>query len=235
MKKISLILFLGVAIAQILGEYFEIRPLSAGFKLLLMPALILYYWSNVPISSSPTTHRGIMFALILSYFGDTFLLFAAKGELFFLIGLIFFLFAHVAYIFVFVQFSGIKNGFLKHHPLFIIPVILFYGILMWLLIPHIPSTLVYPVAIYGAVISTMLLSVINTFGGLSKKNFLTLLAGAILFVISDSILALVKFHPYIESGNMASVAVMATYIGGQTLLTGGTILYLTSPISKSPN
>lgn len=235
MRKISLILFLVVAIAQVLGEYLEIRPLSAGFKLLLMPSLIFYYWSNVPISSSPTTHRGIMFALILSYFGDTFLLFAAKGELFFLIGLISFLFAHVAYIFVFVQFSGIKNGFLKHHPGYIFPVILFYGILMWLLIPHIPSTLVYPVAIYGAVICTMLLSVMNTFRNLSKKNFLTLLSGAILFVISDSILALVKFHPSLDPGNLASVAVMATYLGGQALLIGGTILYLTSPISKSPN
>jgi len=235
MKKVSLILFLVVAIVQVLGEYLEIRPLSAGLKLLLMPALIIHYWSNVPLSSSPSIHRGIMFALILSYFGDTFLLFAEKGELFFLIGLVSFLFAHVAYIFVFVQFSGIKNGFLKRRPGFILPVILFYGILIWLLIPHIPSTLVYPVTIYGAVICTMLLSVMNTFGELSKKNFWTLWSGAVLFVISDSILALVKFHPSIDSGNMASVAVMSTYIGGQALLIGGTILYLTSSISKSPN
>lgn len=235
MKKIFLVLFVLIAFAQLTGEFFEIRPLSAGFKLLLMPSLLLFYWVNVPPLSSPAIHRGIMFAVILSYFGDVFLLFAVKGEIFFLIGLISFLIAHLAYIFVFNQFSGFKNGFLARKPLFIAPIILFYSLLMVLLIPHISSSLRYPVAIYGAVICTMLLSVMNTLSTHRNRNFRIPLLGAILFVLSDSILALVKFHPEIEPSNLASLTVMATYIGGQFFLILGTVLYLSSPVSKSPN
>jgi uncharacterized membrane protein YhhN len=229
MKKFTLFLFLVISLGQLTGEVLEIKPLSAGLKLLLMPSLLMYYWSYVPQSAPTTINRGIMFALILSYFGDAFLLFASRNELFFMLGLASFLIAHMAYIFVFLHINGIKRGNLYKNPSYIIPVILLYAVLMWILVPYVPSPLTFPILIYGAVICTMLLSTINIF------NAPFLLVGAILFILSDTVLAMGKFHPEVQRGPIVSLIIMGTYIAGQFLLIKGTISNLSISVSKSPN
>ncbi|MGD0341839.1 MAG: lysoplasmalogenase, partial [Bacteroidales bacterium] len=67
-------------------------------------------------------------------------------------------------------------------------------------------------------ILTMLVAAINRYGNVRKPSYILVLCGAILFVLSDSLIALNKFgFPFIFS----SIAVMSTYIAAQYLIVAG--------------
>jgi uncharacterized membrane protein YhhN len=61
------------------------------------------------------------------------------------------------------------------------------------------------------------------FGKTSKESFLYLLGGAIIFIISDSLLAINKFYSNFEQ---ADLLIMLTYITGQFLIVKGIILFV---------
>jgi len=71
------------------------------------------------------------------------------------------------------------------------------------------------------VICGMLLSVAHTRGILGNIPFRMVLAGAVSFVLSDSLLALNKFTPVGELAAIMPGMVMVTYILAQGLLAGG--------------
>jgi uncharacterized membrane protein YhhN len=79
------------------------------------------------------------------------------------------------------------------------------------------------VPIYGLVICTMVLSVVNTRNILAPKAFKWLLMGGILFILSDTTLALIKFHPYFLPHPFHDFLIMFTYILGQFGLIWGSI------------
>ena len=77
-----------------------------------------------------------------------------------------------------------------------------------------------PVTIYALVINTMVASVVNLKGRLSSPVFISMATGALLFMLSDSLIAINKFgHPF----EGERLAVMVTYIVGQWLLTRSVI------------
>jgi uncharacterized membrane protein YhhN len=69
-----------------------------------------------------------------------------------------------------------------------------------------------PVTIYALVISIMLLMSIKAFFEWKKPANLLVLIGALLFVISDSILAINKFYTILP---FSSFLIMSTYLGAQ--------------------
>ena len=77
-----------------------------------------------------------------------------------------------------------------------------------------------PVTVYAGIISVMALSVLNLKGKVTDSVFWTLLAGAMLFLISDSSLAVAKFGKAFDG---ARLTIMVTYIGGQYLLVRGVV------------
>jgi uncharacterized membrane protein YhhN len=171
--------------------------------------------SETPGISTPL-RTGWLIGLFFSTAGDILLMF--DGGLFFLLGLSAFLLAHLSYI------GGItlglrgKSGFLIKNPLWILAFLLYPVLLLYWLWNDIPAGMRIPVAVYALVISTMAQCVVNLRGYLPEKIFWTLTGGALLFVLSDSLLALNKFgHPF-EGGH---VAIMLSYIGGQWLLAKG--------------
>ena len=164
-----------------------------------------------------------MFAPLFSYFGDIFLLFAQRAEILFILGLVAFLIAHLAYLaaFTFVHSLSIKSFRLNIPAL--IGLLIFYSSLMWSLYPYLESTMLIAVPIYGLVICTMVLSVVNTRNILAPKAFKWLLMGGILFILSDTTLALIKFHPYFLPHPFHDFLIMFTYILGQFGLIWGSI------------
>jgi uncharacterized membrane protein YhhN len=75
-----------------------------------------------------------------------------------------------------------------------------------------------PVTVYAVVISTMAQSVVNLHGRIEKTIFRTMVAGALLFVLSDSLIAVAKFGTPFTG---VHVAVISTYMVGQWLLVYG--------------
>ena len=57
-----------------------------------------------------------------------------------------------------------------------------------------------PVTIYTVVILSMLLAAINREKKVNRQSFLLVLAGAILFILSDSLIAINRFEQPFEAG-----------------------------------
>jgi uncharacterized membrane protein YhhN len=137
----------------------------------------------------------------------------------FIFGLLAFLVAHLLYIRAFIQ----SHLDYKHATALMVPVAAFYFTINTILLPNMESGLVIPVLIYGLAISTMALLAILRF--LSDSTCGTLsrycsLIGSLVFVISDSILAINKFARPIPD---AHFFVMITYYFGQTYLAASAI------------
>ena len=123
----------------------------------------------------------------------------------FLPGLGSFLAAHIFYIFC---FKKLASPFSVQK---FIPIILIYLFtLLYTLFPHL-NEMKIPVVIYGIIISTMLYFALKT------KN-IWLIVGALLFVVSDSILS---FRMFVVKGLLYDVVVMLTYVAAQYLLVKG--------------
>lgn len=223
MKKLVLLLFVLISLGQLAGEWYSIESLASVGKFLLMPTLGIVYWTFLDASTPATFNRRIMFALLFSYFGDIFLLFAQRAEILFILGLVAFLIAHLAYIaaFTFVHNLNIKS--LRLNIPALLALLIFYSLLMWSLYPYLESTMLMAVPIYGVIICTMVFSVVNTRSILSSKAFKWLLMGGILFILSDTTLALIKFHPYFLPHPFHDFLIMFTYILGQFGLIWGSI------------
>jgi uncharacterized membrane protein YhhN len=224
MKKLVLLLFVLISIGQLAGELLSIQSLASVGKFLLMPTLGVVYWTFLDPATPATFNRRIMFALLFSYFGDIFLLFAQRTEILFILGLVAFLIAHLAYLsaFTFVYRFN-KDSFRSNIPAWS-AVLLFYTVLMWNLMPYLESSMIIAVPLYGLVICSMLLSVVNTRSILSAKAFRWLLLGGVMFILSDTTLALIKFHPYFLPHPFHDFLIMFTYILGQFGLIWGSIL-----------
>ena len=225
MKNLPILTFLVASLLNLLGEAMNSNPLVVTTKPLLMPLLIAWLLTATNHSSNQSFLRRIVIAaLVFSTLGDVFLMFS--GEMFFLLGLGFFLLAHLFYVVAFSTVSSFKNGSLKQNPWWGIPFLIFPVVLLTFLWNGIPPGMRLPVAAYAGVISVMALSVVNLSGKMARPIFLYLLAGAILFLISDSLLATAKFgEPFAGS----RWAIMLTYIGGQFLLVWGVVEVLNAP------
>ena len=217
MKNLARIVFFAVVLLHLLGIALANQTLVQFSKPLLMPTLAGWLLLAVHRDQRSTfLFRAVMGALVFSTLGDVLLMFS--GPLFFLLGLFSFLLAHVFYIGAFVSVAGFKNGFLARNPLWSLPFLTFPALLLVFLWDGIPAGMRVPVAIYAGVIAVMALSVLNLKGKIAGPAFTSLFAGALFFMLSDSLLALNKFGQAFEGAGMA---IMVTYILGQFLLVRG--------------
>ena len=184
-------------------------------KALIIPVLVILYLGLIK-GQMNGFHRLILSALVFSWLGDVTLHLQGKNDMFFIIGLSCFLLAQVIYLIAFFSTKGENVLFFKKFYL-IIPVILYGIIMLYILYNHLGEMKV-PVIIYTIVILTMLTAALNRQNKVNRQSYILVLVGAILFVLSDSILAINKFgYPFI----LSRVANMTTYILAQYLIVLG--------------
>lgn len=229
------IAYFAAAALQIFGCYLAgtensndtlVLVLKDGFKWLLMPLLALFYYQNVvkPVSSF---HKKIFLALFFSWLGDVFLIFGTdERPLFFLLGLVSFLIAHVMYVFTFIQVENKDAKVpLSAKLVFIVPLVLYMVVLLYQLVPALladekKKEMLVPVLIYSTVISAMAVTAIHRLGRVPQQSFQWVFAGAVLFMLSDSMIAINKFK---EPVAQASVWIMLLYTSGQFLIVNGVL------------
>lgn len=148
-------------------------------------------------------------ALVFSAAGDILLTLSFPQT--FELGLFCFLLAHVAYIVLFG--SDPRQRALKKAVFFIAYIAVFFssGLLFMALSPFLKEMHI-PVALYMIVISTMAIMAI-------RHNSISA-CGAVLFMLSDSLLA---FNQFIFSEGNASFSIMLSYYSAQLLLVAGFI------------
>ena len=184
----------------------------------LMLILIVYYAVNTRRIASGLKYL-IISALAFSWLGDVLLLLDKHTKSFFIYGLIAFLTAHIFYIFYFLKVRRV-NKVEKLPNALVFAAIAVYTLSLFAFIAPFVRSLLVPIAVYALVISTMLAASIAAFD-FGKQNFGKIsVAGTLLFIVSDSILAINRFAAPFE---YAPVFVMLTYALAQLLITEGSL------------
>ena len=220
LSKILLPLFFILTFVNLAAEFTTSTWLIFATKPLLMVCLSLwFYLHNI---SFPSRFRNfILLGFIFSIFGDTFLMFNENGhesQHYFMLGLGSFLFTHVFYLLGFLSLDKEKVGLLRRKLFLILPFLLFLIgniIFMW---PDVPPPLRIAVAIYSTVIVSMAAGCMNLFDLVPSSMFWTLLAGVLLFVLSDSIIGLNKFKQHVFSLPSPRLLIMVPYLLSQYLI-----------------
>ena len=197
--QIILIIIFVIDLFLIFSNQTELRFFTKPF---LLPVLILIYISG---AKSEKTQLAPFFlaGLVLSFFGDLFLLFNWG----FLPGLGSFLLAHLFYI---ISFKKKKQTHISEFW----PVILslYASILLFFLFPYLKEMKI-PVIIYAVVIAAMMYNALKT----HNRN---LIIGALLFLISDTLLSI---NLFLQPLMILNLLVMITYIAAQWFLVKGMI------------
>jgi uncharacterized membrane protein YhhN len=128
--------------------------------------------------------------------------------------------AHVCYIDFFHVLR--LNRQVKINSVIIGAVAVYYLALIIFLFPYLGSMKI-PVIIYGAVISCMLALALHMPFIKFKGAGRSMLMGALLFVASDTMLAINKFYAPFE---FAGIAIMTTYALAQLLIVLGAVAYI---------
>jgi uncharacterized membrane protein YhhN len=218
MKRIVLLLFLVAGAGEIFAGVFGYELLHFICKPLLMILLMIYYL--VVVRQHRSLH--IIAAILFSLAGDTLLMFEAKMSSFFMFGLLSFLIAHICYIFAYrnhqTETEGSElQGIQKIRLAF--PIVLAGTGLAIVLYPVL-GALQFPVMIYALILVVMVLNALFRYGRTNSKSFWFVFGGSLLFMLSDSLLAINKF---LTSISMAGILIMSTYIAAQFLIVHGIV------------
>jgi len=220
-RSIWIILFAIDAIVELIAVQLNNETIQFVAKPLLIILLGAYFISTTNSIKSPLK-KWILIALFFSWAGDVVLMFQEKDSIYFMLGLVSFLFAHVFYIFFFHNIRVIEN--MKSKGELLIPVVVYYAGLITFLSPYL-GDMKLPVRIYGIVISFMFLLAMHMLFIKNKIAGRLMMTGALLFVASDSILAINKFY---RSFEMAGIIIILTYVLAQFFIIEGAIRYITS-------
>lgn len=210
MKPDWRILYAISAIAVLAGLLIGLPALYVSAKPLLMITLLLYFISAT--KGYPRWRYYVMAALVFSWGGDVFLI----SSEWFTAGLVSFLIAHIFYIIAY-QKTGAASGKLK--PLDIIKFIVYGAVLIWVIYPGLGDLLI-PVLIYALVLLGMGVWAHKRRGATSSASFQLVAIGAILFALSDGLIAINKFAFEIP---FERALVMSIYMTAQYLIVQGLI------------
>lgn len=210
MKPDWRILYAITAAALLTGLFLDLKIIYFTAKPLLMVFLLLYF---VTASRAyPAWRRLVIMALVFSWAGDLFLL---SGD-WFVAGLASFLVAHLFYIAAY-QKTGAARGNL---PLLAVSMFALFGIcLMWFIYPGLHD-LKAAVFIYALVLLGMGVWAFKRKDGTNGSSFRLVATGAVLFVLSDSLIAVNRFAHAIPAERFL---VMSIYMTAQYFIVQGMI------------
>lgn len=219
MKKILLhFIFAIIVIADLVGEFLQNTQLDHIAKPLLLIWIGGYF-----IAHSKGLDKKVLklagFGFLFSWFGDLFMLFSADF-IYFVLGIGSFLVAQMLYAFLFLRTINIsgKKPFLKKKPVWLILYIAFGLIIYILLFNQLDAVLKVAIFIYMVAILIMSAMALNRYGNGHPLSFSLVFAGSLLFVASDSMIAINRFLVPIP---FEGLFIMGTYIAAQFLIMKG--------------
>ncbi len=195
-----------------LGIILEIEVLRFVFKPLILLSLMALY----KVSTSNGIHAPYLLALVFSFFGDVFLLF--QGDLFFMLGLGAFLIAHLFFIKLVVLWW--KEFRLRNLLLTAVPFVLLVTGLIVFLRSYLDEMFV-PVVVYAMVIGAFGTVATILYQQRKTKAAFTMMLGAFVFMVSDTILSINLFY---KPMMLLNILVMFTYVLAQYLIYSAVVL-----------
>jgi len=231
-------LYITTAVIEVYAEATQNEAIRFFSKPLLMIFLMAFYGQSVGAGNWNKLNKFVASSLLFAWFGDIALMFVPKdandyqvmglpkNPNFFLVGLAAFLVAHMLYA---IGFSSVStrttDPILRRKPWVALPLVVYMITLLYYLVPSIGGSeltkpFLGPVIIYSAAIATMEAFALNRYARVNDKSFALVFGGALLFMFSDSIIAVNKFiYPFASSG----IFIMALYIAGQYFIAKGAL------------
>jgi uncharacterized membrane protein YhhN len=232
-------LFFLIALINFYAEFTHNRELVFFTKPLLLPLLMVYYFLSMR-GKWAIVHTIMLFAFLFSWFGDMFLMFTPKSleevELmgipmdknYFLMGLGSFLVTQVLFILAYRESRlGTANTKIGLKNIYFAPFIIYWVVMLAIVIPPVyddpeKNAVTIPVIVYASVLLGMAAVAASRLGRTNATSLWMTLAGACIFVISDSLIALNSFvlnPPMYYSGFW----IMTTYVVAEYLIAEGII------------
>lgn len=220
MKKFLIhFLFLVIVAGDLLGVLLQVKWMDYSFKPLILIWIGLYFFVQSKNMDGKVVQLAL-FAFGFSWLGDVLLMFSGKTFIFFIAGLSAFLVTQIIYVFLFlrtINLSG-KKPFLKKKPYLLLAYTAYGLILYAVLFDQLEMLLRIAVFIYMLALLGMSTMALNRYGNGHPVSFTYVFIGSLLFVVSDTMIALNKFLiaiPY------EGVLIMVTYISAQYLIMRG--------------
>lgn len=212
--KLARGIYWAVGLVNLYAAYASDVTLNHFTKPLLMPILI--YLVFLESRGHVTLPRLLLAAgLVFAWIGDLFLMFQG-ADWYFLAGLGAFLVMQVIYSMVFRKsMDGEPEFSLKRAS----PLLLLLVVILIFIAPS-AGTLQVPVSVYATCILTMLAFAYFRKGLTNILSYREVFIGAVLFVISDAVIA---FDKFILEVPLSKVWVMITYIPAQFLIVSGVL------------
>lgn len=213
-------MFTGITLLEMIGDTLSIQWLHYGCKPLIMGMLLWYIWQQYRTTAIPALGRWLMVGMVFALAGDVFLM--IRDVDLFAPGLGAFLLMQLCYSRAFwlsirtTEQKPIRQSWVKRAVPFILYLVIFLIVLRPAFAQN-PALRVlwWPVVVYALCLNTMgLLAVLRQ--GLVAYNQVT--AGALLFILSDSLIAVDKFLTPVPG---ATWLIMSTYAAAQYLIIVG--------------
>ena len=208
----AMLLVIGLTLLALVSAALHIRAESVGpkrnvylFKPLTMIWIILIALLAESRVSSFYKYM-IVAGLICSLLGDIFLMLPSDR---FVPGLLSFLVAHLFYIAAFAS-GGARLNAIRYA----IPFLIYGSMMLWILLPHL-GRMKLPVIVYLIVIMVMAWQALSRWLGTEQAGSGLAFFGALLFTVSDSILAVNRFKGRVEH---AQFYILSTYFTAQWLI-----------------
>ncbi len=213
-KSPLLLAYWALCLLHLLATVVEHEILILFTKPALMSLLGLWFYRAFP-DKNQAFFSYILLGLVFSVAGDSLLMLVAYGprqDHFFLLGLGAFLIAQLSYARAFWGLSRGRRGHLQVKVVRWLPLLLYWGGMLLLLLPAVAGEMRIPIAIYATAICAMVAGALNLYGLVPSAIFRALFTAVLLFLLSDSLIAVNKFLlPFPLSG----LAIMSTYLVAQ--------------------
>lgn len=221
-KTTSLILhllFAVIVIVELTGRFTDNINLEYFVKPLIMIWMAVYF---LIFRKKKEFTLAVLVAFFFSWIGDNFLMFMGKDEIYFFAGVGGFFIAQLSYIYIFSKYSEHGGrGYLQRNLIIGFLFIAYVAGIYYLLYPGLEGLMKPIILIYALSLIGMSMMALNRHTRVNHASYLLVFIGSVLFVISDSMIALNKF--YVEF-SLAGFWIMITYIAAQYLIMRGLIL-----------
>lgn len=211
-KQFTALFTLIVLLELITAQVEALEPIHYIAKPAIVGSLIV--WVINQKSSLNLSDRFLLLsALGFSVTGDILLMFVRLSEWYFISGLVAFLMAHICYLILFFKQRNTLNK-----PYVGIAILYIYSLVFGYYIYNSLGDMTIPVTGYEIVILLMASASLLRKGAVNNVSYKHVAIGAVFFLISDSILALNKFHSPIP---LSGIWIMITYALAQYFIVMG--------------
>lgn len=213
------LLFAVIVVVELTGRFVDNIHLEYMVKPLIMIWIAVYF---LLFRKKKSFTVPVLLAFFFSWVGDNFLMFSGKDELYFFAGVGGFFLAQLTYIYIFTTFrEQAGKGLIQRKPVLILFFLAYVSGIYVILFPGLEGLMKPIILIYALSLIGMSLMALNRKGRVSLTSYRLVFFGSILFLISDSMIALNKF--FMEF-TLAGFWIMITYIAAQYLIMRGLIL-----------